>query len=69
LNSAKEGKLAVMWGDAHKGALLLPTVAIVRDGDVHATMSRDHLFSDCRERAASPFIILGLQRLATGTHP
>ena len=67
VNSAKEGKLAVMWGDTEKNSLLLPTVAIVRDGDVHATMSRDQLFRDCRERTASPFLILGLERLATAS--
>jgi hypothetical protein len=42
------GKLAVLWADAEKGMLQLPTVAVVRDGELHASISREQLFRDCR---------------------
>lgn len=42
------GKLSVMWADTEKGKLQLPTVAVVRDGKLHSSMSRDQLFRDCR---------------------
>ena len=37
-----------MWADAEKGSLQLPTVAVVRDGALHSSISRDQLFRDCR---------------------